>query len=198
MDNRAWLSGASSTAPTAPASPSEGYPTAGNISTATPATNPGAYWFHQIGEELRAIIAAAGETPSQSTLNQVLTAIQGSHSTLAPLAVGAFAAATGTVNQSWYEKRLSGIHRQCAVIQVLDNLGGTAVSWTFPNASLFGTGVLTVRCTNLSAMASGSTSASQAGEISVISTSTTGITFYGKNTNVSGTQFWALIEVEGY
>lgn len=75
MDNRAWMSGASGTAPTAPGSPSTGYPTGGNPGTGTPPTNPGPYWFHQIGEELRAVIVAGGGTPSQGSLNQLLTAL---------------------------------------------------------------------------------------------------------------------------
>lgn len=76
MDNRKWLSGASATAPTAPASPSTGYPTGGNPMTNTPPTNPGPYWFHQMGEELRAVIAAAGITPDASSLTQLLTALR--------------------------------------------------------------------------------------------------------------------------
>ena len=73
--DRVFESGASGTAPSAPSSPSTGYATAGNPTTGTPATKPGPYWFHQITEELRAIIVAAGLTPSASTLNQVLQAL---------------------------------------------------------------------------------------------------------------------------
>ncbi len=75
MDNRSFQSGAAASAPAAPASPSSGYPTNGNPSTGTPATLPGAYWFHQIGEEIRNVIAAAGLTPNNTTLNQLSTAI---------------------------------------------------------------------------------------------------------------------------
>lgn len=76
MDNRSFLSGAAVSAPTAPSSPSAGYPTGGNPATATPPTNPGPYWFHQIGEELRAVIVAGGLTPSAGTLTQLLSALQ--------------------------------------------------------------------------------------------------------------------------
>lgn len=76
MDNRKWLSGASGTAPSAPSSPSTGYPTGGNPTTNQPPTNPGPYWFHAIGEELRAVIVAGGQTPNQGTLTQLLTAMQ--------------------------------------------------------------------------------------------------------------------------
>jgi hypothetical protein len=74
--DRAFSSGASGSAPTAPASPSVGYPTAGNPSTGTPATKPGPYWYHMIAEELMAVISAAGITPAQGNLNQLLTALR--------------------------------------------------------------------------------------------------------------------------
>ena len=76
MDNRALLSGAAASAPAALASPSTGFPTGGNPATATPPTNPGPFWFHAIGEELRAVIVAGGLTPTQGTLTQVRDAIQ--------------------------------------------------------------------------------------------------------------------------
>lgn len=76
MDNRAWASGASATPPAAPASPSMGYPTTGDPLTATPATKGGAFWFHQIGEEMRAVLVAAGITPSTANNAQLLEAIQ--------------------------------------------------------------------------------------------------------------------------
>ena len=75
MDNRSFQSGAAASAPSAPALPSAGYPTNGNPSTATAATVPGEYWFHQIGEELRTVITAAGLTPSNTVLNQLLSAL---------------------------------------------------------------------------------------------------------------------------
>ena len=76
MDNRAWSSGASASPPSAPASPSMGYPTPGDPQTATPATKGGAFWFHMIGEELRAVLTAAGITPSTANNAQLLEAIQ--------------------------------------------------------------------------------------------------------------------------
>ena len=74
--DRSYASGAAGSAPAAPASPSIGYPTAGNPGTGTPATKPGPYWYHQITEELMAIITAAGITPAQGTLTQLASAIQ--------------------------------------------------------------------------------------------------------------------------
>jgi len=74
--DRSYASGAAGSAPAAPASPSIGYPTAGNPGTGTPATKPGPYWYHQITEELLAIISAAGITPAQGTLTQLASAIQ--------------------------------------------------------------------------------------------------------------------------
>lgn len=73
--DRVFESGAVGSPPSAPASPSTGYTTAGNPSTATPATKPGPYWFHQITEELRAVIVGAGLTPSHTNLEQLKEAI---------------------------------------------------------------------------------------------------------------------------
>jgi microcystin-dependent protein len=76
MDNRVWASGAAASPPIAPASPSVGYPSPGDPLTATPASKGGAFWFHQLGEELRAVLTAAGITPDHEDLTQVLTAMQ--------------------------------------------------------------------------------------------------------------------------
>jgi len=56
MDNRKWSSGASTIPPSPPAIPSIGYPTRGNPALGIEATKGGEYWFHQVGEELRAAI----------------------------------------------------------------------------------------------------------------------------------------------
>ena len=73
--DRIYASGAAGSAPSVPASPSSGYPTAGNPGTGTPATKPGAYWYHMIMEELMAIITAGGVIPAPGTLNQVKQAL---------------------------------------------------------------------------------------------------------------------------
>lgn len=73
--DRAFSSGASASAPAAPASPSIGYPTSGNPGTGTPATRPGPYWYHMITQELRALIVDAGLTPDQNNLSQVSQAV---------------------------------------------------------------------------------------------------------------------------
>ena len=70
MDNRKFLVAAAVSAPPAPSSPSSGYPSDG-----TPATVPGAFWFHAIGEELRNVITAAGLTPTLATLTQLKAAM---------------------------------------------------------------------------------------------------------------------------
>lgn len=76
MDLRQFESGAAAGEPATPATPSEGFPTAGNPATGTPATRPGPYWYHQVGESLRAVIVAAGLTPDHTDLTQLLGAIQ--------------------------------------------------------------------------------------------------------------------------
>jgi len=76
MDNRKFQAGAAASPPVAPASPSSGYPSNGNPTTGTQATVPGDFWFHQMGEELRNLVLAAGMTPASSDLAQLIQAIQ--------------------------------------------------------------------------------------------------------------------------
>ncbi len=73
--DRVYESGAAASPPSAPASPSNGYATAGNPSTGTPPTKPGPWWYHMITEELRALVAFAGLTPSHTDVGQVKAAI---------------------------------------------------------------------------------------------------------------------------
>lgn len=74
--DRVYESGAAAAPPGQPASPSTGYPTAGNPQTAVPATKPGPWWYHMVTEELRAVIAAAGITPNHTDVSQLSTAIR--------------------------------------------------------------------------------------------------------------------------
>lgn len=74
MDLSAYQSGAVTTAPAVPSTPSFGKPTAG-LPGVAPATVPGPYWFYQQQKEMEAILLAAGMTPDHSTLNQLLTAL---------------------------------------------------------------------------------------------------------------------------
>lgn len=76
MDNRKWEADAIVSPPTEPALPSDGYPTNGDPGAAQNATEPGAWWFHAIGEELRAVIIEGGLTPNISTLTQLRDAIK--------------------------------------------------------------------------------------------------------------------------
>jgi hypothetical protein len=76
MDNRKWEADAIATPPTAPVSPSDGYPTNGNPLAAQNATEPGDWWFHALGEEVRAVIVEGGLTPNISTLTQLRDAIK--------------------------------------------------------------------------------------------------------------------------
>lgn len=75
MDNRAFKSNAAVAPPAAPAAPSVGYPKSGNAATNDPATTPGPYWYHSLGEELRAVITGVGLVPSLSDNTQLRTAI---------------------------------------------------------------------------------------------------------------------------
>jgi|GEM_PF-1999873 len=76
MDNRIWAADAIASPPSAPVSPSAGYPTDGDPLAAQNATEPGAYWFHAFGEEMRAVIVEGGLTPNASILTQIRDAIK--------------------------------------------------------------------------------------------------------------------------
>jgi hypothetical protein len=75
MDNRKFEADAIASPPAAPVSPSAGYPTNGDPSSGQNATEPGAWWFHSIGEEIRTVIEAAGLTPDHADLTQLSAAI---------------------------------------------------------------------------------------------------------------------------
>lgn len=126
MDSRKYQAGASATPPTVPASPSTGYPTNGNPGTGTPATQPGEFWFYQIGEELRNAIVTAGLTPVTSDLTQLyqaILAISGALATavqaqgltnnttrLSPLRLNdAFQGANQTLSANGYQKLPGGL-----------------------------------------------------------------------------------------
>lgn len=68
--DRAYESNQAGSAPAPPNPPILGYP-----SETAPATVPGAWWFHMITEELRAIIVAAALAPDATKVNQVAAAI---------------------------------------------------------------------------------------------------------------------------
>ncbi|MDP9153937.1 MAG: hypothetical protein M3O74_06785 [Pseudomonadota bacterium] len=67
---------ASTTLPTPEAANAEGYWTEGNPAAGTPATLVRASFLNMVQEELRAVVVAAGLTPSKTTYNQVYLAIQ--------------------------------------------------------------------------------------------------------------------------
>ena len=95
--DRIFESGAAASPPSAPASPSSGYATAGNPQTAVPATKPGPYWYHQVTEELRAVIYGSGLTPDHTDLAQLAKSIQSGLLSIAQ-AGGTADALTGAFN----------------------------------------------------------------------------------------------------
>ena len=73
MDNRAYESSAAGTPPAFPAMV-VGYPMS---STSTlPATVPGPWWFHMIGEEMRTFIVKTGQAPDPYNSDQLLQGLQ--------------------------------------------------------------------------------------------------------------------------
>lgn len=70
-----FQSGAAGSPPSAPVSPSAGYPTDGDPVAPVPATIPGEYWFYQLMTELNGVITGAGLTPDHTNLTQLAAAI---------------------------------------------------------------------------------------------------------------------------
>lgn len=115
--DRAFSSGSSASPPAAPGSPSIGYPTSGNSGTGTPATKPGPYWYHMITEEIRGVLVAAGLTPSQGDVTQLLQALraagvfqtQATNDSSTKVATTAFANPGSSLSGSGYQKLPSGL-----------------------------------------------------------------------------------------
>lgn len=76
MVDRVYQRNAIQTPPSAPESPSSGYPTDGDSSQGVPATAPGSYWFYMITESLRKVIVDAGLTPNHQELGRLSEAIR--------------------------------------------------------------------------------------------------------------------------
>lgn len=74
--DRVYESGASVTPPTPPAIPSTGYPSKGNPAGGVMPTVPGPYMFHQLVEEIMAVISAAGIAADATVLTQLLTSLR--------------------------------------------------------------------------------------------------------------------------
>ncbi len=68
--DRKWKSGAAVSPPPLD-NASDGYASAGNPGTGTPATKPGSHWYHMITEEILALIAAAGIAFDKTVLTQL-------------------------------------------------------------------------------------------------------------------------------
>lgn len=141
--DRIYASGAAGSAPSVPASPSSGYPTAGNPGTGTPATKPGPYWYHMIMEELMAIIAAGGITPAPGTLNQVKQALDALY---APNGTGSFKlqkigaavasnALTLTLNPTALDFRAASLSSGVVNSRTV----GSAISLVVPSGATLGT-----------------------------------------------------------
>lgn len=76
MVDRVYQRNAVENAPSAPESPSVGYPVDGDPAQSIPATAPGAYWFHMVTESLRKVIVDQGLTPNHLQLGRLSEAIR--------------------------------------------------------------------------------------------------------------------------
>lgn len=73
--DRVYESGASAAPPIPPAVPSVGYPSRGNAASGQMPSVVGPYMFHQLVEELMAVIAAGNIVPNKLVLNQLKLAL---------------------------------------------------------------------------------------------------------------------------
>lgn len=76
MDSRYLSADASASIPSPNDATSQGYPTEGNTELGVLATKLGAWWFYQVGEEIRNCITEAGITPDKTKVNQLAQAIK--------------------------------------------------------------------------------------------------------------------------
>lgn len=105
-----YYSDVSDTAPTLPATATEGFPQDGTVSGNAQATTPGAYWFYQVSSELENAIMAGGLTPDAAKVNQLAQII----STL-----GTQANAVSYLEQSLTDAQKA---------QARENIGATAIT----------------------------------------------------------------------
>ena len=70
-----WEANGASQPPPVPASSQGIYPTDGNLPAAIAPSTPGAWWFHQITEEIRNVIVKFGGVPDLTQVNQLATFI---------------------------------------------------------------------------------------------------------------------------
>jgi microcystin-dependent protein len=76
MDSRYLSADASASIPSPDDALAQGFPTEGNTDLGVLATRIGAWWFYQVGEEIRNCIIAAGITPDKTKVNQLAQAIR--------------------------------------------------------------------------------------------------------------------------
>lgn len=150
------------------------------------------------------VVLGSGPNMIYGDATNILTALPPSGgytgSTPAVIAVGSAGAAIGTIGVSGWERRPDGKGRQWVTMQCYDDAGTTVNTWTFPNASLFATGISALRNSNLAYLAGqtpvgGATPANM--QISLVGQSATGITFKCHGMGSPGYS-WLYIEVEGY
>lgn len=191
--DRAYQSGAAGSAPAAPVSPSNGYPTAGNPATATPATKPGPYWYHMIMEELMAIISAAGITPAQGNLTQLLTALRSAGVFQTP---GQFDNTTKAATTEFVQRALGNFagFRELAVNTTLDasdcgkviTVNNATITLTLPAATGLAVGAAITFC-NVSPQGSATVTIQRQGADSIWVSSGQGLTSFTLAPNESVT-----------
>lgn len=177
--DRAFKSGAAATPPTPPAAPSIGYPSPGDAGAGVPPTKMGAWWVHMITEELRNIVVAGGLTPSQASVNQVVSALQA-------MFVGAasFIGSNQSLATSGYQKFPGGLILQWgAATAAASSTASVTFPIVFPSA-IYGVVVSVIP---------GDTTVTSSGGAVNGATSLTGFVYANTNTNGAAASFWLAI-----
>lgn len=130
--NRVWEANSAVAAPSYPGSPSVGHPTDGNLMTSTPATNPGAWWFHMITEEIMAVLAAAGIAADGTLTNQLLAALDARYASGGTAVhIADFTGSNQSLATSGYQKLPGGLILQWGQVTISPHATAT---FTFPIA----------------------------------------------------------------
>jgi hypothetical protein len=114
---------ATTSLPAPEAAGTEGYWTEGNPGSGVPATLERASWFNMIQEELRAVVVAGGLTPSKTTYNQLLSAINA-------LRTAAFTGTNQSKAGAGYQKLPGGLILQWGTASA--SVGGTSNGFNIP------------------------------------------------------------------
>jgi len=130
-------------APAAPGTP--GYFTEGDPTSGTPATTVSADFLNMVQEEMMAVVVAGGVTPSKTTRNQVLTALQALFPSIAAIfGVGQsyhdLTTATGPLARAVNTTYTNSTGRMIEVQVAMTTSAAGWYTWTVDGLTMWGAG----------------------------------------------------------